>query len=108
MRIPLAMTRLPLIFAVAALTPLFLITPPATAQAVCGLRTALLDQLQGKYCESPISMGLASNGSVIEITRSENGSWSILQTNPSGVTCLMAAGEHWENIKPKAAEFNPS
>ncbi|NQW01683.1 MAG: hypothetical protein HQ483_18410 [Rhodospirillales bacterium] len=73
---------------------------PAAAQAVCGLRAAMLRQLGGNYKEAVVAMGLASNGAVLEVTRSDSGSWTILLTNPSGVTCLMAAGENWETIKP--------
>ncbi len=95
----------PLAFAVAVLP---ILGAPASAQAVCGTRTALLKQLQGSYKEAPVSMGLAANGSVVEVTRSEKGSWTILLTNPRGLTCLMAAGEHWEFLKQKKAGFKPS
>jgi len=80
---------------------------PAYAQAVCGERSALLKQLDGKYKEAPISMGLAANGSVVEVTRSDKGTWSLLLTNPAGLTCLMAAGEHWEVLKDKKAKYTP-
>ncbi|NQV98182.1 MAG: hypothetical protein HQ483_00655 [Rhodospirillales bacterium] len=108
MRTPPKTILIPLMFAVVALTTPLLISTPASAQAVCGLRPAVLKQLQGNYKEAPVSMGLASNGSVLEITRSDTGSWSILLTNPSGVTCLMAAGENWESVKSENAEYNPS
>ncbi len=82
---------------------LLLGSDPALAQAVCGTRTSLLKQLHGSYNETPVAMGLAANGSVVEVTRSETGTWTILLTNPRGLTCLMAAGEHWEAValKPK-------
>ena len=80
---------------------LCLISVTANAQAVCGTRDALLKQLTDEYKESPISMALAANGSVVEVTRSDKGTWTILLTNPRGVTCLMAAGESWETLKSK-------
>ncbi|MCK5611027.1 hypothetical protein KAR91_54645 [Candidatus Pacearchaeota archaeon] len=73
----------------------------ASAQAICGERTSLLKQLEGNYKESPISMGLASNGSVVELTRSDIGTWTILLTTPKGITCLIAAGKNWEDIESK-------
>lgn len=90
-----------------ALASLFLASP-AYAQAVCGERAALLKQLNGKYKEAPISMGLAANGSVVEVTRSDQGTWTLLLTNPAGLTCLMAAGEHWEVLKDKKAKYDPA
>lgn len=97
-------------FVIVAATAASLLLSPsiASAQAVCGDRTSLLKQLEGSYKELPISMGLAANGSVVEVTRSDKGTWSILLTNPTGVTCLMAAGEHWEILKQKKAKFKPS
>ena len=67
--------------------------------AVCGDRMALLKKLAGSYEETPRSIALAANGSVIEVTRSDKGTWTILLTNPRGITCLMAAGTNWEPIK---------
>lgn len=108
MRTPHRMFVAPLVIAAAALA-ITLFTPlPASAQAVCGKRDALLKQLEGSYKEAPMSMALAANGSVVEVTRSDKGTWTILLTNPAGVTCLMAAGEHWENLKQKKADFKPS
>ena len=103
MRTPHRMFAIPLVIAAAALTITLLIPLPASAQAVCGKRNALLKQLEGSYKEAPMSMALAANGSVVEVTRSDKGTWTILLTNPAGVTCLMAAGENWENLKPKRA-----
>ena len=74
------------------------------AHQICGNRESLLKQLEGGYKESPISMGLASNGSVIELTKSDEGTWTILLTTPKGITCLIAAGGNWENIEPKSIE----
>lgn len=49
-------------------------------------------------------MGLASNGSVLEILTSRSGeSWSILVTMPNGMTCLIASGENWEKVAPQTA-----
>lgn len=96
------------VIATIALAITLLIPSTASAQAVCGNRDALLKQLEGGYKETPASMALAANGTVVEVTRSEKGTWTILFTNPSGITCLMAAGEHWENLKQKKADYKPS
>jgi hypothetical protein len=47
----------------------------------------------------PVAMGLDANGGVLEILSGNNGkTWSILLNMPNGVSCLMAAGEHWESL----------
>lgn len=69
-------------------------------QATCTDRTSALAHLAKNYEEKPIAMGLASSGGVLEVLTNEKGSsWSIIVTMPSGMTCLVAAGEGWENLK---------
>ena len=108
MRTPHRMFMIPSVAVTVALTGMLLTSTSASAQAVCGQRDSLLKQLESSYKEAPISMALAANGSVVEVTRSEKGTWTLLLTNPAGVTCLMAAGEHWESLKQKKADFKPS
>ncbi|MDA0241279.1 MAG: cell division protein FtsQ/DivIB [Proteobacteria bacterium] len=65
----------------------------------CGDRTAITKFLTDQYAENPTSLGLASNESVFEVFTSKRGSWTVLLTNPNGITCLLGSGEHWENNK---------
>lgn len=67
---------------------------PANAQNVCTARDEVLGHLNNKYSEAPVAMGLANNGGVIEVLSSGAGTtWTIIITMPSGVSCLLAAGE---------------
>jgi len=72
----------------------------AQAQSVCNMRPVFLEQLKQRHHESPVGIGLAANGTVMEVLASEKGSWTIITTRPDGVTCLVASGEHWEAIAP--------
>ncbi len=70
---------------------------PANAQMACGKRDAILEKLSGKFSEAPVAMGLSNTGGVIEVLSSaEGGTWTIILTDPGGLTCLVAAGEYWE------------
>jgi hypothetical protein len=42
---------------------------------------------------------------LIEVLTSAKGSWTIISTQPSGHSCLVAAGEHWVNVPVKAPGF---
>ncbi len=108
MRIPNSVFLTPVVIGLFAITLSLMNPSQASAGAVCGDRTSLLKQLAGNYKEAPASMGLAANGSVVEVTKSETGTWTILLTHPNGVTCVIAAGEHWENLKQKAVGYQPS
>jgi len=41
-------------------------------------------------------MGVSTNGSLVELYTSENGTWTLMLTRPDGVSCLIAAGQNWE------------
>ncbi len=64
----------------------------------CGERTAIIERLASKYGEQRQATGLNNSSNLIEVFSSvETGSWTILMTSPEGRTCLIAAGEHWDN-----------
>jgi hypothetical protein len=56
-------------------------------------------QLKSTYRESPVSLGLQSNGNLLQVFHSpERGSWTIVSTTPQGMACILAAGRDWENL----------
>jgi hypothetical protein len=77
---------------------------PAQAQAMCGEHRAVVANLEKIYSEAPVSIGLASNGAVIEVLASPSGSFTIILTQPNGLSCVMAAGENWENLPKRLAD----
>lgn len=78
------------------------LTLPATAQQVyCDERPAVIDYLSTQFDEQPLAIGLANNGGVIEILASRaRDSWTLIITQPNGMSCLIAAGENWEALPP--------
>jgi hypothetical protein len=79
-----------------------LATAASAEQMVCGEREHLVTHLGAAYSEAPANLGLAATGSVVEVLTSDRGTWTILVTEPNGVTCVVAAGENWENL-PRVA-----
>lgn len=88
--------------AVLAGLTLSLATGAAAAQTVCGDREEIVESLRQSFNEEPAAMGLSSSGALMEILTSERGSWTLMLTMPTGQTCVLAAGEHWESL-PKMA-----
>ncbi len=87
--------------AVLALQPAPAQTTPIAAN--CGQRTQVVERLSEKYGETRQSMGLAQNNGVLEVFASaESGTWTIVITLPSGMTCLVAAGDAWEAVDEEA------
>ena len=85
--------------ATTAVLAAFSLPAAAQQQAACAKRGDDLKHLSSKYTEAPVALGLANNGGVVEVFSSQKGnSWTIIITMPNGPTCMVAAGENWEEI----------
>lgn len=85
------------------LMALVALTMPAEAGPACNERSDVVAELSQKYAESPVAIGLSSDGYLLEVLTSRDGAtWTIIQTAPTGIACLVAAGEGWQ---PKLAQF---
>ena len=68
-------------------------------QQNCAPRLAVVDRLAETYGETRQSIGLATNNTVVEVFASaESGTWTLVVTNPRGVSCLVAAGRSFEQV----------
>lgn len=89
-----------LIFGMAA------IAPPAVA-ASCAPRDGVVQQLQQSYSENLSAGGLQKSHPVdtmIEVWSSaETGSFTVLVTHPSGISCIVASGQHYFEVATPAA-----
>ena len=75
-------------------------TPPQSAQIMmCAKHAQVVGHLAARYSEIPMARGLTQTGYVLEVLVSENGSWTIILTRPNGLSCLVSAGEDWEDLK---------
>lgn len=65
----------------------------------CAPREAVVDRLASGYGETRQSMGLGANNQVVEVFASaETGTWTITVTLPTGMTCLVASGQAFEEL----------
>ena len=70
------------------------------APASCRARDGLLTQLEQKYGEVPVAIGVAG-GALVELLSTQDGmTWTIIMTSPQGVSCLIASGEGWRPLTP--------
>ena len=83
---------------------------PSLAQAqqlLCGARDKILTKLGTDYAESQVSLGLASNGNLLEVMASPGGTWTMIFTKPEGGSCILATGRSWEKLTPVASNPTP-
>ncbi|MEO9781194.1 MAG: hypothetical protein ABJH07_09130 [Sedimentitalea sp.] len=65
----------------------------------CAPRDAVIERLTNSYGETRQSIGLGSQGAVVETFASDDtGSWTITVTMPNGMTCLVASGQSFEEL----------
>lgn len=82
---------------------LAVIASTAMAQPQCDQRDSVLELLAQKYKEAPVAIGVTHNGGLVEVLSTGNGTtWSIIVTTPTGMSCLVAAGEGWR-VKEQVA-----
>ena len=80
---------------------------PASAQTapICGERAEVIQELSDNFSEKPISMGLTSEGAILEVFASKDRTFSVIVTMPTGMSCLIASGGNWENLNTALAGF---
>lgn len=86
----------------AGLVPI-LAVPAADAAPACGKRDDVVKALDSKYHESRRALGLADGLLVFELFVSEAGTWTMVATDTSGRSCLVASGEAWQASPVTAA-----
>ncbi len=94
--------------AIVGLLTVNLAAPGAQAQQtgpLCDARTTVLKMLNGTFDEKPNAMGLANNGTVVEVLKSEERTWTIIMTAPNGVSCMLATGKHWQVVVTRADDI---
>ena len=70
----------------------------AASENQCGKHKDVTRLLLQKYNESPVGLGITSQGGLVEVlTASDGATWSIIVTTPDGLSCLIAAGESWHS-----------
>lgn len=70
----------------------------ATTQSnICAPRDDLIEQLGTQFNESQRALGLLGEEAVMEVFASDQGTWTILTTDTTGTSCIVAAGEGWDD-----------
>jgi hypothetical protein len=73
----------------------------------CADHAAVIERLAENYGESRQSIGLSGNNSMIEVFASmDTGSWTITITQPGGLTCLVAAGQSFQQVSEALPNFD--
>ena len=70
-----------------------------SAAGFCGPRDGFVKALKDKYQETPEGIGVTGNTRIVEVFSSKAGTWTIIVTEISGISCIIAAGNGWQKLK---------
>jgi hypothetical protein len=85
-------------FCLTLLAGLALGSVSAEAATACGNRAEFLKTLKNKFQENGRALGIIGKTNVLEVFTSKEGTWTILVTAPEGKSCIIAAGNSWEEL----------
>ncbi len=96
----LELTRIKATGAAVMLIAMSAVPAAATGSPQCAPRPEILKELSKRFNEEPVALGLTNDGSSLKCLTSDGGStWTIMISRPNGSSCLVAAGEGWEQGK---------
>lgn len=71
----------------------------ASAQQQCLIHEDAIQKLQNQYSEQVTARGLSKYGrKMIELFKSDTGSWTIVVTGVEGRSCVLASGHSWHEV----------
>ncbi|TIL69209.1 hypothetical protein [Mesorhizobium sp.] len=74
-------------------------TNAASAQyQYCVEHRDLVAHLSEQFQERQFAFGLIGQMAIMEVYVADSGSWTIIVTDVAGRSCIVAAGDHWENV----------
>ncbi|AZO11045.1 MULTISPECIES: hypothetical protein [unclassified Mesorhizobium] len=75
---------------------------PASAQVICDAHDVLVTGLAATFEEKRLGYGVAGDVAIFEVFASASGTWTIVVTDVNGQSCILAAGEGWEETPATA------
>src|SRR5690606_12946845 len=70
---------------------------PELEQTMCSTRDQMVSMLAKSFQEAPTAVGMVDSDAVVEIFVSpDHGTWTILASDPAGNSCIISAGEGWQ------------
>lgn len=66
------------------------------------MRDDLVAVLARDYGEKLAGQGVTADGQLAELFLAENGGFTFIVTTPSGISCILSAGDDWDGVNSSA------
>lgn len=63
----------------------------------CAKRPEMVANLAEQFKENPAAVGVVNENRVLEVFTAQTGTWTIVVTDTEGRSCVIAAGDGWDN-----------
>ncbi|WP_224407930.1 hypothetical protein [Afifella sp. IM 167] len=73
----------------------------------CAEHGKMVEILAQEYKELPKALGIVRGERIMQLFVSERGTWTIVVTKTSGSTCIVAAGQDWEEVPVDTSKLEP-
>jgi hypothetical protein len=85
-------------FSAAALAlPAAAIAQEVTEQEACAPRDQIVEKLASDFREQQQAVGVVNDEAVLEVFVSGKGTWTIIATGTDGNSCVISAGQDWDD-----------
>src|SRR5262245_48031536 len=85
-------------------SPAFADQSSQSSPVACGPHTDVIKALGDKFHETQAATALTSAGTLLEVLTARDGStWTIIVSRPDGLSCIVAAGQNWQDKANQAA-----
>lgn len=74
------------------------------AEVICEETPRMATRLGPLYGPAPHAVAVRGPDQTLEVWRAESGDWALVARYATGASCLLAMGQHWEEMQPEAAE----
>lgn len=79
--------------------------PPQIPRMPCGNHDSIIKMLGEHYKEYRVAAAIITEqAALIEVLTAASGTWTILITMPRGPTCIISAGDGWQDYEKKLPE----
>lgn len=68
----------------------------------CAEHSALVTHLSENFQERQFAFGLIGQVAIMEMFVGQSGTWTIIVTDVTGTSCIIAAGNSWESVAAPA------
>ena len=94
-------------FSTALLLGAVAVASPALADqapTACGPHADVIKALGSKFHETQSATALTSAGTLLEVLTADDGAtWTIIVSRPDGLSCVVAAGQNWQDKANQSA-----